>query len=158
MKILEIYSDGSAKPNPGKGTGAYVILEGKTILHEEAFSSEDSTNNIMELSAVIRALRYVEKHHKDCRVYLYTDSQYVQLGITSWLANWKKRGWRTSAKKAVSNKHLWQELDALYSKLTVHFQWVRGHSGNKWNVYVDNLCELKHSENGEEDHNKKEGT
>jgi len=150
MKILEVYVDGSSKPNPGKGTCAYVILDGKTILHEETFSSEDSTNNIMELTAVIKALKYVEEHYAEHRVYLYTDSQYVQLGITSWLPGWKKRGWRTSAKKEVSNKQLWIELDKLYSKLTVHFQWVRGHSGNKWNVYVDNLCEIKHSENGKE--------
>lgn len=151
MKIIEVYCDGSSKPNPGRGTAAYVILEGNKILNEATFSLEDSTNNIMELTAVIKALEHINIHYKDHRVYLYTDSQYVQLGITSWLANWKKRGWKTSANKQVSNKALWQELDKLYSKVTVHFQWVRGHSGNTWNTYVDNLCEIKHQEtNGKE--------
>lgn len=144
MEILEIYTDGSASPNPGAGVAAFVVLKGKNKLHEEVFSSEDATNNIMELTAVIKALEFVDKDYKEHRVYVYTDSQYVQMGITEWLTNWKKRNWRTANGKAVSNKELWQQLDKLCSKITTHFQWIRGHNGNKWNSHVDAMCTEQH--------------
>jgi len=154
MKVIEIYTDGSSKPNPGPGTGAYIVIDGKKVIYEESFYCEDSTNNIMELTAVIKALEYVDKNYPDYRVYLSTDSQYVQLGITEWLVGWKKRNWKTSANKPVSNRELWQELDKLYNKLTVHFNWVRGHSGNKWNEHVDKLCETKYQLEHEQQNSK----
>jgi ribonuclease HI len=143
MKIVEIYTDGSCTPNPGPGTCAYAIIEKDTVVRQEIFSSEDATNNIMEMTAVVKALEYCLRHHKDSRIYIHTDSQYIQLGISEWLPKWKANNWKTSAKKPVSNKELWNQIDDLNSQLKVSFQWVRGHSDNKWNNYVDKLCKTK---------------
>ena len=145
MEILEIYCDGSAWPtNPGHGTCAFVIIKGNKKLHEKVFSSKDATNNIMEMTAVIKALEYVAANYKEHRVYIYTDSQYVQMGMSNWITNWKKRNWRTANNKPVSNKELWLQIDNLCNKVVTHFQWIRGHNGNRWNEYVDHLCVKEH--------------
>lgn len=142
MKTIEIYTDGSCTPNPGVGTCAFIVTDSKQVLYQQGYKFPgQSTNNMMELSAVIKALEYVEKNHKDQRVYIHMDSQYVQLGLAEWLEGWKRKNWRTASKKPVANADLWQELDALKSRLSkVQFQWVKGHNNNKFNTLVDQLC------------------
>lgn len=149
MKVIEIYTDGSSKPNPGPGTGAFVVVDGKKSIYEESFYLDDATNNITELNAVIKALRWAQENYPSHRIYLYTDSQYVQLGMTEHLPQWKKRNWKTSANTPVRNRELWEELDKLFSGLTVNLQWVRGHSDNKWNKHVDELCTAAYKEHEE---------
>lgn len=144
MKNYVIYTDGGCRPNPGFGACAFAILEdGKTLVHKQAYKKESTTNNEMEMSAIIAALMWVEKNAKDCRIYINTDSQYVQLGITKWIINWKKRNWKTSNKKPIKNLELWKKLDKLNANLDIHYQWVKGHSGNEWNDYVDEMCTAK---------------
>ena len=141
MKSLEIYTDGGCHPNPGFGACAFVVVEaGVTVVHQKAFKKEEATNNIMELSAVIAALHWVQHHHPTARIYINTDSQYVQMGITKWIEGWIKKGWRTSGKKDVKNKELWILLHGLTKKLDVHFQWVKGHAENRFNNLADELC------------------
>ena len=135
-KVVNIYTDGACKGNPGVGGwGALLRYDGKTReLHGgEAYT----TNNRMELTAVIRALGALRRR---CRVRLHTDSRYVQLGITSWIYDWKKRGWRTADKKPVKNADLWRELDALAGEHDMEWIWVRGHSGHDGNERADALA------------------
>jgi len=141
MKNLEVFTDGGCRPNPGKGACAFVVIEdGHKQIHQGVMKQDDTTNNIMELSGVINALKWVKEHHISCRIYLNTDSQYVQLGITKWLLNWKRNNWRNAQGKPVANKELWQELATLTNQVEVHFQWVKGHSNNRWNNLADKLC------------------
>ncbi len=133
---IAIYADGACKGNPGVG-GWGVLLEcdGRT---RELFGGEaDTTNNRMELTAVIRAL---EALPQPSRVKLHTDSQYVQQGITVWIHDWKKRGWKTADKKAVKNEDLWRQLDELARKHEIEWIWVRGHAGHDGNEYADMLA------------------
>ena len=140
MKILEVYTDGSARPNPGDGSWAFCIVDKNKPLHFESGFIPDSTCNQMEMRAVINSLEYIINNgYDDCMIYLHTDSQYVQLGITNWIVKWKQNNFK-SANGTVKNIAMWKQLDKLSNKLTVHFQWVRGHSGNKWNEFVDKLC------------------
>jgi len=141
MKTIEIYTDGSCTPNPGKGTCAFIVTDSREVLHQEGYVAEVATNNTMELTAVIKALQWIKANIRGNRVYIHMDSQYVQLGITEWIEGWKKRNWRTASRKPVANAELWIELDALKSVLpTVQFQWVKGHNNNKFNTMVDQLC------------------
>lgn len=140
MKNLIIYTDGGCHPNPGLGACAFVILSDGQIIAQQAYKKMKSTNNEMEMSAIIAALMWIREYSPDSRVYLNTDSQYVQLGITKWIKGWKKKQWKTSKGKDVKNKELWLKLNELVQKLDVHFQWVKGHSGDKWNDYVDQMC------------------
>lgn len=136
MKHINIYTDGACRGNPGPGGWGALLRFGK---HEKILSgAEDhTTNNRMEMTAAIQALAAVQE---PCKIDLYTDSQYVQKGISEWLADWKKRGWKTSSKKAVKNLDLWQALDEQASKHDITWHWVRGHSGHTENELVDEIA------------------
>jgi ribonuclease HI len=131
-----VYTDGACKGNPGPG-GWGALLRWKE--HEkELFGGErDTTNNRMELTAVIQALSALKTR---CRVAVYTDSEYVKNGITTWIHNWKLRGWRTADKKPVKNMELWQRLEALAAQHDVQWHWVRGHDGDPGNERADALA------------------
>jgi len=131
-----VYTDGACKGNPGPG-GWGALLRWKE--HEkELFGGErDTTNNRMELTAVIQALSALKSR---CRVAVYTDSAYVKNGITTWIHGWKQRGWRTADKKPVKNVELWQRLEALAAQHDVQWHWVRGHDGDPGNERADALA------------------
>ena len=133
---VSIHTDGACKGNPGiGGWGALLQYDGKT---RELFGGEaHTTNNRMELTAVIRALQALKR---PSRVRLYTDSQYVQKGISSWIHQWKRRGWRTAERQAVKNADLWQVLDELAARHEVEWHWVRGHAGHPENERADELA------------------
>lgn len=132
----EIYTDGACRGNPGPG-GWGAVLRYKS--HEKTLYGAErlTTNNRMELMAAIRAL---ESLKRPCRVRLTTDSQYVQKGITEWMANWKRNGWKTAAKKPVKNADLWQRLDTAIASHEIQWEWVRGHSGHPENELADELA------------------
>lgn len=134
--MLKIYTDGSCLGNPGPGGWAFVATDGKNTA-ERSGGEKDTTNNKMELTAVIRALIAARKH---AEVEIHTDSQYVKNGMQAWIKNWKKNGWKTADKKPVKNQELWQELDELAQKIKIHWHWVRGHSGHEMNERVDELA------------------
>jgi ribonuclease HI len=134
--VVEIYADGACKGNPGPG-GWGVLLRANGA-EKELFGGEaQTTNNRMELTAVIRAL---ESLKRGCTVRLYTDSQYVQKGMSQWIHDWKRRGWRTADKKPVKNVDLWQRLDALTRAHEIEWHWVRGHAGHPENERADELA------------------
>jgi len=135
-KEIAIYADGACKGNPGiGGWGVLLECDGRT---RELFGGEtNTTNNRMELTAVIRAL---EALTQSGRVRLYTDSKYVQQGITVWIHDWKKRGWKTADKKVVKNEDLWRQLDELAGKHQIEWIWVRGHAGHDGNEHADVLA------------------
>jgi len=136
MKKVTIYTDGACSGNPGPGGWGAVLRSGK---HEkEIFGGEkETTNNRMELTAAIKALEAIKTKSE---IELYTDSTYVKDGITKWIINWKKNGWRTAAKKPVKNDDLWQELDKLIVKHEVSWHWVKGHAGHEGNEKADMLA------------------
>ncbi len=136
MQHIEIYTDGACKGNPGPGGWGVLLRSGK---HEKTLCGGEShtTNNRMELLAAIKALQTLKN---PSRVELYTDSQYVRKGITEWMANWKRRGWRTAAKKPVKNEDLWRELDLEAARHEVVWHWVKGHSGHPDNERADQLA------------------
>ena len=137
MPILEIYTDGACSGNPGAG-GWGAILRYGGIEKELSGAVAETTNNRMELTAVIEALKALRR---DCEIVIHTDSRYVMDGGQEWLPNWKKNNWRTSNKKsAVKNIDLWQELDQLLSKHKIRWIWVKGHNGHPENVRVDKLA------------------
>ncbi|CUA82122.1 RNase HI [Gulbenkiania indica] len=133
---VEIYSDGACKGNPGPGGwGVLLRYRGK---EKELFGGEaGTTNNRMELQAVIEGLNLL---NRPCRVVVYTDSQYVQKGISEWIHGWKQRGWKTAAKAPVKNADLWQALDAARNRHTVEWRWVKGHAGHEFNERADQLA------------------
>jgi ribonuclease HI len=135
--MIKIYTDGACKGNPGVGGwGALLIHNEQSI---EIFDGEhETTNNRMELKAVIEALNHATSMNDN--VQIYTDSSYVQKGIQEWILNWKKNGWRSSNKKPVKNQDLWQELDTLNSSLKVEWFWVKGHAGHPGNERADFLA------------------
>lgn len=136
MTAVEIFTDGACRGNPGPGGWGALLRSGgqeKEILGAEA----DTTNNRMELTAAIEALSALKR---PCRVDLYTDSTYVRQGITEWLANWKQKGWKTSARKPVKNQDLWQALDEAAARHEVCWHWVKGHSGHPENERADELA------------------
>jgi ribonuclease HI len=136
MDKVEIYSDGACKGNPGRGGwGALLVAGGK---EKEIFGGEpNTTNNRMELMAVIQALNALKR---PCEVVVHTDSQYVQKGISEWIHGWKARGWKTSSKEPVKNADLWQALDAAQQQHQVEWRWVRGHNGHAGNERADQLA------------------
>ena len=138
MDVVEIYTDGACKGNPGVGGWGAVMTNGARS--RELYGGEAATtNNRMELMAVIRALEALKR---PCRVRLHTDSQYVQLGISKWIHAWKKNGWKTADKKPVRNAELWRELDALAAKHDIEWLWVKGHAGDAGNERADELANL----------------
>lgn len=133
---VEIYTDGACRGNPGPGGWAALLrFRGR----EKTLSGAErtTTNNRMELMGAIKG---IEALTRPCRVTVYTDSSYVKNGITQWLANWKRRGWKTAGKQPVKNVDLWQRLDAAVASHDVHWLWVRGHSGHPENERVDELA------------------
>ncbi len=133
---VEIYADGACKGNPGPGGWGVFMRAGA---HEKELwgGERDTTNNRMELTAVIRALEALKR---PVPVKLYTDSKYVQQGISAWIHNWKRNGWRTADKKPVKNADLWQVLGVLARQLQVEWTWVEGHAGNPGNERADQLA------------------
>ncbi|MGE5522817.1 MAG: ribonuclease HI [Rhodospirillaceae bacterium] len=135
-EVIDIYTDGACKGNPGVGGWGALLKSGEHT--KEIFGGEPlTTNNRMELMAVIRALEALKR---PSRVRLHTDSKYVQQGISSWIHQWKKRGWRTVDKKPVKNEDLWRELDELAGKHHIEWLWVRGHAGHDGNERADELA------------------
>ncbi len=137
MNRIEIFTDGACRGNPGPG-GWGALLRWRDQEKRLAGAEAQTTNNRMELYAAIAALESLNRD--DCQVDLTTDSEYLRQGITEWLANWKRRGWKTAAKKPVKNQDLWQRLDAAVQKHTINWHWVKGHSGHRENELVDQLA------------------
>ena len=136
MSQVEIYTDGACRGNPGPGGWGAVLRYGP--VDKEIYGGEAmTTNNRMELFAVIKALEALTRR---CEVRLITDSQYVKNGITQWIANWKRNGWRTADRKPVKNQELWQRLDELASRHDIAWEWVKGHSGHAENERADQLA------------------
>ena len=136
MKTVIIYTDGACRGNPGPGGWGVLIAYGE--LSKQLYGGDASTtNNKMELTAAIMALREIKE---PCEVILYTDSKYVINGIEEWIHNWKKRGWIGSNKKSVKNIELWKELDELRHEHTIKWNWVKGHSGDPGNETADMLA------------------
>ena len=136
MKELKVYTDGACRGNPGPGAWAGVILHESG--HERVFGFEkNTTNNRMELSAVIFTLKKIDK---DIHVILHTDSQYVMKGMMEWVKNWQKRGWRTSNNKPVKNMDLWQILVEVCDQRNIQWKWVKGHSGDQYNELADTIA------------------
>lgn len=133
---MVMYTDGACRGNPGPGGwGVYLSYQGnnKTLKGYEP----ETTNNRMELMAAIKGLVALKR---SCDIELYTDSKYVMQGINDWIANWKKNGWKTAARKPVKNVDLWQKLDVETSQHSVKWHWVKGHSGNEGNEMADQLA------------------
>jgi len=134
--VVEIYSDGACRGNPGPGGWGAVLRYNKR--EKELWGGEaDTTNNRMELMAAIRALEALKR---PSHVKLYTDSIYVMKGITTWIHDWKKKGWRTADKKPVKNDDLWRRLDALAARHQIEWHWVKGHAGHPENERADALA------------------
>jgi ribonuclease HI len=136
QQAVTIFTDGACKGNPGPGGwGAILRFKGE---EREMFGGDPATtNNRMEMTAVIEALQSLKR---PCRVTVYTDSQYVQKGITEWIASWKRRGWRTASKEPVKNVDLWKRLDDLAAGHRISWHWVRGHEGHIENERADELA------------------
>jgi ribonuclease HI len=133
---VDIYTDGACRGNPGPGGWAALLLK-SGVERELSGAVAATTNNRMELQAVIEALQVLKRA---VRAHIYTDSQYVRLGITEWLGGWKARGWKTSARKPVKNQDLWMQLDGLVAGHELEWHWVKGHSGVPGNERVDALA------------------
>jgi ribonuclease HI len=134
--VIDIYTDGACKGNPGVGGWGALLSSGSRT--RELFGGELlTTNNRMELTAVIRALEALKRR---CRVRLHTDSKYVQQGISEWIHSWKKRGWKTADKKPVKNEDLWRRLDELAAQHDIEWLWVKGHAGHEGNERADALA------------------
>ncbi|PUA20021.1 ribonuclease HI [Glaciimonas sp. PCH181] len=136
MDKVEIFTDGACKGNPGTGGWGALLISGGN--EKELFGGErNTTNNRMELLAVIEALKVLKK---PCEVTVHTDSQYVQKGISEWIHGWKARGWKTAAKAPVKNVDLWQALDAAQAQHQMQWRWIKGHAGHVGNERADQLA------------------
>jgi ribonuclease HI len=131
-----IYTDGACSGNPGPGGWGALLKFG---LHEKELSGSatETTNNRMELTAAIEALKSLKE---PCQIDFYTDSEYLRKGITEWMANWKRKGWKTTAKKPVKNQDLWKALDRAVQQHQINWHWLRGHAGQRENERVDRLA------------------
>ena len=134
--MIKIYTDGSCLGNPGNGGWAAIIISNGKKSQIKG-NKKNTTNNQMELLAPIQALKKIPKGSK---VQIFTDSKYVKSGITEWINNWKKNGWKTASKKPVKNKELWMALDTVISKHEIEWHWVKGHSGDENNEIADQLA------------------
>ncbi len=150
MKIdhVLVFTDGGCSGNPGPGGWAYVLVDGSagaqgSILAERWGAEAATTNNRMELSAAVAALEKVasDPDLSSSRITVYTDSQYVQKGISSWVASWKRNGWRTASKEPVKNRELWEKLDGLASAKPIDWRWVKGHAGHEYNERCDRMTQ-----------------
>ena len=138
LKEVAIFTDGACRGNPGPG-GWGAILKYKNHIKEINGFKENTTNNVMELTAVIEALKLLKN---TCTVTLTTDSEYVKNGITDWIKKWEHNGWKTANKKPVKNKELWQSLNSISKLHTIHWKWVKGHSGHPENERADQLANI----------------
>jgi len=136
LKQVEMYTDGACSGNPGPGGWGALLLH-NAHRRELKGGETETTNNRMELMAVIKGMQALKNH---CKVVIYTDSTYVMKGITEWIGAWKRRGWKTAAKKPVKNVDLWQQLEAALDGHDVKWRWVKGHSGNPGNERADELA------------------
>ena len=134
--MIKIYTDGSCLENPGKGGWAAIIIDDEKKTQIKG-SKKNTTNNQMELIAPIQALKKIPK---GSNVQIFTDSKYVKSGITEWIHNWKKNGWKTANREPVKNKELWEELDLLANEFEISWNWVKAHSTDKLNNEVDLLA------------------
>ncbi len=134
--MIEIYTDGACRGNPGPGGWGALLRSGK---HEKELwgGEQHTTNNRMEMTAVIESLKAMKR---PCDIVLTTDSQYVRKGITEWIDGWKKKNWQTAARKPVKNADLWKEIDRLAATHNIEWKWVKGHSGHAENERVDELA------------------
>ena len=139
MKAIEIFTDGACSRNPGPG-GWGAILRYRDKEKEISGFLNDTTNNQMEMTAVIEALKMVKE---PCRITIHTDSQYLKNGITQWIKNWKRNGWKTADKLPVKNRELWEALDELSQKHDIKWEWVRGHAGHPENERCDELARMQ---------------
>ncbi len=140
---LDIYTDGACSGNPGKGGWGAIIMMGDCLKELSGFNHE-TTNNQMEMTAVIKALKAIKE---PVEATITTDSKYVIDGFTKWLPNWKKNSWKTADKKPVKNKELWVELDELSSKHKIDWKWIKGHAGHEFNERCDYLARKQIEEN-----------
>ena len=134
--MIEVYTDGSCLGNPGNGGWAFLVNNEGVISSRSGFSI-NVTNNQMELTAAIKAIEFLDNFEE---LSIYTDSNYVKNGITSWIENWKKNNWKTTSKNSVKNQDLWRRLDLLHSSKKIMWQWVKAHEDNKYNNEVDLLA------------------
>lgn len=134
--MLKIWTDGSCLGNPGPGGWAFVATDG-THTAERCGGERDTTNNRMELMAVLRAVTAAHRHSE---IEIHTDSQYVKNGMQSWMKNWKRNNWRTADKKPVKNQDLWMALDTATQNIKIHWHWVKGHAGEELNERCDELA------------------
>jgi ribonuclease HI len=141
--LVQIFTDGACKGNPGPGGWGAIMKYGDHVKELNGYSAE-TTNNIMELTAVIEALKSLTR---PCNIILTTDSNYVKNGITEWIHNWKKNGWKTANKKPVKNKECWIQLDAEVQRHQIKWEWVKGHSGHPENERADELANEAVEEN-----------
>lgn len=135
-EIVTIYTDGACSGNPGIGGWGAILIYNK-ISKEISGGEIDTTNNKMELKAVIESIKILKRK---CKINIYTDSLYVKNGITNWINNWKQNGWKNSKKQPILNQELWQELDILTQKHTIEWFWVKGHNNNELNELADKLA------------------
>jgi ribonuclease HI len=154
MREFIIHTDGGCSGNPGPGAWAYVMRYGERLREDSGFAP-DTTNNRMELLAVIEALSFLSSRKSEARpgsiwlsssIQVFTDSQYVKNGVTLWVSGWKAKGWRTSDKKPVKNQDLWLVLDALVQEMKPSFSWVEGHAGDPDNERCDTLVRARVAE------------
>ena len=134
--MIKVYTDGSCLGNPGNGGWAFVVINEKDISYRAGFE-RNTTNNQMELMAAIKAIEFLDKYND---INLNTDSNYVRQGITNWILNWKRNNWKTSTKKAVKNRELWERLDKLNLSKNIIWSWVKAHNVDEFNNQVDKLA------------------
>lgn len=142
MKEIDVFTDGGCSGNPGPGGWAFVLISEKKLISTSSGGEKLTTNNKMELTAVINAVKTCQVVSAE-EIHIFTDSQYVRSGITQWISGWKKNGWKTSSKDPVKNKELWIELDELNSKEKITWNWVKGHAGIEYNEMCDNLVQTE---------------